>query len=1325
MRLLDAQLRSRKDVDDLNSTLADVAESARRSHLACELLGPVALPESELEIAGVHGVGGQVTDNSTPRSESAPESVGARSATARRSTAGAVAAETVGTAGAGPTASPPGAAQTDGASNAGPTTNPSRSAQVLDMPGVPRTTRLTEPAGPFDAAPVKQGIAVAETAAMQRDADIDEVEKNRDDFDAAEEQLRQARSALERAESRVRNTAERLDVRKRRLRETRDEWEEQARGWASEAHPGMHVAGVHAPMTAALAVSAADPAYPLALGDVVRTATAAARTAAAALAESAADPSAAGQTGSVSSTLGYGSTPAKPEDVASVEDHDIARSLLLAEIDELVRSRLGSVAAAELKLEAEQATLDDAQALVDKLAERSEPDPPRLEWQTASDYCFADLIDFSPHLDSAERAGLEAALQASGLLSARVTADGTAELADGELVAVAAGGVDNPLSGCLTVTVPDRLNGVVDAEVLRRLLDSISCSTSDGDAARLGTADVTAAVASDSAVSSVPAGVHSGTPPTSADTADGTAASAAVARSSRSAPLVSSDSHTATAAVTAAAAAAATDGSFRIGSLRGRHSKENAEFIGVTARREALERERRQAAESLEQARAVVDQSRAELGRLKVELAEAEHRRAALPSVQEIVAALAEMNAATAAATEARTEREEAAQQKVEAEQVSRHEWDGLQRAATTLRLPSDRHALHEVRRELQETRTLLGSCRSRLETLRRSVESWIGAVAHWRETVDDLFKARESHRDARSSWQRERARLITIEDSIGAEYAEILAARNHCKTELAEAVTRMLSTRTGRDKAVYLRARLTAEASSAAGRRGAAERECEEVRRSLAEALGTPGYLAAVASRDPSMPEPESITSRAAGAVGLTGILAAVERLITPAAAARPADPAAISPDASPAAQPTHQAATAATGSSVSQSPTLGSTNQAGHPQAGHPQTGHPQTDADATADSVRQPLQREGVSGKPSADDDAATADSVRQSLRQRRDALGAGWDAEALQPDPLMPLSVEVVGPLGRAPLADSAIRVADQHKHLVGLLQPKQDLALRALLQGLIAREVAEKIHGARRLVELMNRRLQDVTTAHEVGVQLRWRRSPELEPTTKRMVELMARQPDLRTEEQESELRRALAEQIRQARAMHPDVPYRQLIADTLDYRQWHDMSVMLHRADSKPRKLGRRTPLSEGEKKLVTYLPLFAAVAASYDALTEQSATPQGDRPGIARFVLLDDAFAKVSEDNHAALFKLLVELDLDLIATSERLWGTHPDVPQLSIVEVVRDAKFGAILLEHYRWDGATLSRDEQQPTLNTAADATGAESSLPLGAATRDGML
>jgi uncharacterized protein YPO0396 len=260
------------------------------------------------------------------------------------------------------------------------------------------------------------------------------------------------------------------------------------------------------------------------------------------------------------------------------------------------------------------------------------------------------------------------------------------------------------------------------------------------------------------------------------------------------------------------------------------------------------------------------------------------------------------------------------------------------------------------------------------------------------------------------------------------------------------------------------------------------------------------------------------------------------------------------------------------------------------------------------------------------------------------------------------------------------------VRTQLEQQSSLLTAKQDQALRNLLQGLVAREVAEKMHAARELVDLMNRRLEQVTTAHGIGARLIWKRRAEIDHELGTTIELLARPPDLRTVEQDADLARALSARIEQGRRQDPERRYRDLIADILDYRKWHEMSVMIRRPGRSDERLTRRTPLSEGEKKIVSYLPLFAAVAASYDAIAEAE-------PSAPRFLLLDDAFAKVSEDNHAQLFGLLVELDLDFIATSERLWGTHSTVPQLAITEVIRDAELGVIVLEHSSWNGVLRS--------------------------------
>ena len=938
----------------------------------------------------------------------------------------------------------------------------------------------SEPAGGFRTEELTRRINATDGAILQRRADIDEVGAARADFDTAERRLDKSESEYQVAESNARRAGERLAERTRLLAEKRREWAEETRLWASAVRSLVDEAGVRAPTVIAWTE------------DRVK------------------------------------------EDPPPTGDHEATYALLLSEVDSLAEHWQGVVAEIEQRVALEREAADEARALVAELTDRTRLDPPRLGWQIAGEYCLADLLDFAPDLSDAGRAGIEAALESSGLLSARLIDSMTAELASGQLVAMVTGGVPDPLSDCLTVQIPARLLGKVDEGLVGKLLDSISLD-------------------------------------------------------------IRSD----------AANVVAVDGSFRVGSLRGRHSKLRAEFIGPAARREALDRARTDATEHLALACSVVTRSETELAERKSTLDKAMQHRSSLPATGEIVRAEAETDAATADSAAAEAERAEALARFAEAEKASTMAWGTLQRVATTLSLPTDREGLDSVRGELGELRSVLEKCRSCLDAVKRSVQHWRASVGRRRSATDDLRGERVALDDIETRLRSERTRLATIEKTIGREHAAVVAERDRRRTDLTDVEARLPTTRRERDRAVDRRADSQAAAGAATAGRLDAEQRCDDLRLSLTDVLATPGVLSSVRDSEDSV----AIVARSAGSGGLRDMLRAIGRLL-------------------------------------------------------------------------------------PAAPPEATSADGVRQSLMRRRDSLGAGWDAEARRPDPALPLMIEVTGPLGKAPLPDSVRIVANQHQQLSSLLDRKQSDALRGLLQGMIAREIAEKIDGAGRLVRLMNRRLRPVTTAHQVGVRLRWRRSPELDPTTARMVDLLSKRPDLRTEEEEIELRRALSGRLDEARALEPDVAYRQLIADTLDYKNWHEMSVMVRRSGSSEKKLSRRTPLSEGEKKLVTYLPLFAAVAASYDALAEQNSPPDGSPDGIARFILLDDAFAKVSEDNHPALFGLLVELDLDLVATSERLWGTHPEVPELAITEVVRDASLGVILLEHYRWQGRALDQ-------------------------------
>ena len=946
---------------------------------------------------------------------------------------------------------------------------------------------------PFDATDARRRLEGVEAAARQRRGDIGAVSAAQDRRDEAEARLDSARSALESAAEAHEQAAERCALLEASRADAMREWTARIEQWNDDS--------------ARLCDDAASPT---------------------AVADDAATAASAPQTRSDLQTRLTGSIEAA---IATQSDR--------------------AAASAHLRSEA-RAAVEEQQAVLDELMGRAEPQPPRLGWQSPAVYCLADVVDFAAEVESADRVGLEAAMEASGLLSARPASADTLELATGELIVVDAEPAEHPLSRMLAVTVPSRLGGEVDERLIARLLASVNCERANG----------------------------SGRQPDRAGNRG-------------------TDARTAVAAVS-------TDGSFRLGTLAGRHHKERAEHIGAAARLEALDRARELARGELERRAAEtarLDELHADQRRLLIALQE--HRNA-FPSSTALDRAESAVETAAAELAHAETRRQAAADQAGQAEQAALGTEEELYRIAAAHALPRNRSSLREVTVRLAELDRYCAECASHLTTLRRSVSEWDRLADRLRLALAERDEAARALASATADRDEQQARLDMLTETVGAEYERVRAQRDRLKAELDDMDSDLPRLRERRDAAVGEQARLRAEADAAARAAGAAEAQCDAYRTEFEDVLGTRGYLDAVADGD-------EVEMPAAGAVGHTGLAAVAdgaERLV---------------------------------GAGV---------------EAGSP----PET----------------------------VSADGVRQSLRRQRDALGGGWDAYDFQPDPTRPLRIEVSGPLAASStLAEARHGAAAQLRQTAGLLDRKQTDALRQLLQGLIATEIAQKMHGAKRLIDLMNQRLSSVATAHRVGVRLRWRRSPELDQSTSRMVELLAKQPDLRTPDENDAVRAALSERLEEARADEPDASYRQLIAQTLDYKQWHDLDVMVTRPEAAEARLTKRTPLSEGEKKLVTYLPLFVAVAASCDAMAESQAGSHGDQPGIARFVLLDDAFAKVSADNHAALFGLLVALDLDFIATSERLWGDHATLPELSIVEIVRDPTLRTILLDRYIWQG------------------------------------
>lgn len=662
------------------------------------------------------------------------------------------------------------------------------------------------------------------------------------------------------------------------------------------------------------------------------------------------------------------------------------------------------------------------------------------------------------------------------------------------------------------------------------------------------------------------------------------------------------------------------DGSFRVGALRGRHSKAQVEHVGATARLEALERARQAARDVLEDCQTALGLAEGLLAEWTGRRARAGELLGRLPSTRALDAAVQRHAVAEETVEHRREALAQAARELLDAESVRDERDDVLRRRGATLRLPRTRSELVVVRTDLGAAREQARQVADSAGTLDRSIVALAGARRRRRAIDAELVTAVSEHEGAVESHDPEAAQLATAEDSLGADYQELIEALALSEGDLAGAKERIPAAQDRFERSLEAQV-------SAQGRVAAESGALDELERASLRHLDTARAVLAV-----------------------PGLALAVW-----------SDPVDESAPTSPTPGPDSSSPSAGSEVGIVPTPPVVERSSSGVAQL-----------ADWLERYVPEPIA-------------VASAESVRMSLRQRRNALGAGWDAEDRQPDDRLPLSIEVNGPEGRMQLAEAAQVVGGRLRQQRGLLDAKQADALRNLLQGLIAKEVASKLHAARELVELMNARLRTVETTHGIRVSLTWRRREDLDEQLGGTIELMSKPPDLRTLEEDLRLIDDLSRRIDDARVSDPEASYRELITEVLDYRHWHEMRVMLHRPGQSPQRLGRRTALSEGEKKVVSYLPLFAAVAASCDALAEHE-------PSAPRFVLLDDAFAKVSADNHAKLFGLLVDMDLDFIATSERLWGTHSTVPELAITEVVRDADAGVILLEHARWDGASL---------------------------------
>ncbi|MFQ6146579.1 TIGR02680 family protein [Streptomyces seoulensis] len=296
--------------------------------------------------------------------------------------------------------------------------------------------------------------------------------------------------------------------------------------------------------------------------------------------------------------------------------------------------------------------------------------------------------------------------------------------------------------------------------------------------------------------------------------------------------------------------------------------------------------------------------------------------------------------------------------------------------------------------------------------------------------------------------------------------------------------------------------------------------------------------------------------------------------------------------------------------------------------------------------------------------------------------RDQLAGGYDAQLDEHDGIK--VCRLLDDHGSHDVAVVGERIAVEAAEARGRLTERESDVFQRFLTGELGDHLSTQVITAANLVAALNDTLKTVRTSHGLGVELLWKLNDDAEADVRVAVELLRSPSSLRTREQTEQLRDVLQRRIEDARRADPSAGYTAHLRTALDYRSWFTFHtfVVEDAAPGRRRKLTGRTGLSQGEQRVLSYLVLFAAAAAHFSSLADSA-------PHAPRLILLDDAFAKVDEPTHGRLGRILVDLDLDFVLTSERLMGNWAEVPFLHIYECLRDPHVRGVATLHYTWNG------------------------------------
>lgn len=308
-------------------------------------------------------------------------------------------------------------------------------------------------------------------------------------------------------------------------------------------------------------------------------------------------------------------------------------------------------------------------------------------------------------------------------------------------------------------------------------------------------------------------------------------------------------------------------------------------------------------------------------------------------------------------------------------------------------------------------------------------------------------------------------------------------------------------------------------------------------------------------------------------------------------------------------------------------------------------------------------------------------AARDRLGETVHSCRQVLAERADLELDSADDVQVLGVTLDGVrVGATRLLDEL--TADRDRAHENITAEERTLFDR-ILTGDTRRHLAARIRQANELVDDMNERLRQVRTASRMSVSLAWEMAPDLEPGTKEARDLLLKDPVRLDEADKEALHSFLRGRIEQAKASNTATSWEEQLRQVFDYTKWHRFVVHVDRGrdtDVGWQKLTKKLhgALSGGEKAIALHLPLFAAVAAHYQAV-----------PEAPRLILLDEVFVGVDATNRGQVFGLLASLRLDLMLTSDHEWCTYRELDGIAVHALMTGDGDDAVTTARFVWTG------------------------------------